>query len=94
MSRLSKIVLTNKNFQQLSNLSKIVKNFKLLKIVENCQKHVKNCKNCQNVGQVMFPHHSDQMSQRSGKGSPIHTESENERKTIKQLLLSKKMTYQ
>ena len=29
-------------------------------------KKIKNCQqNCQNVGQVMFPHHSDQMSQRS-----------------------------
>ena len=36
-----------------------------LKVVKKCKKHVKNCQNCQNVGQVMFPHPSDQMSQRS-----------------------------
>ena len=44
---------------------------KIVNIVENCQKwskivnNCKNCYNCQNVGQVMFLHHSDQMSQRS-----------------------------
>ena len=41
---------------------------KIVEIVENCQKMskiVKIVKNCQNVGQVMFPHHSDQMSHRS-----------------------------
>ena len=49
-------------------MSKIVK---IVKIVENCQKIskiskiVKISQNCQNVGQFMFPHHSDQMSQRS-----------------------------
>ena len=47
---------------QMSTLSKIVKNCqKLSNIVKNCQ----NCKNCQNVCQVTFPHHSDQVSQRS-----------------------------
>ena len=38
-------------------------------MVENCWKMSKIVeifkKNCQNVSQVMFPHHSDQMSQRS-----------------------------
>ena len=34
------------------------------KNVKNCKKLSKlSKKNCQNVGQVMFPHHSDQMSQ-------------------------------
>ena len=59
MSKLSKIVQTIKNCQKLSKLSK------LLKIVENCQKMSKNVQNCQNVDQVMFPYHSDQVSQRS-----------------------------
>ena len=58
MSKLSKNVQTIKNCQKLSKLSKIVK---IVRIVKNCQKK----KNCQNVGQLMFPHHSGQMSQRS-----------------------------
>ena len=73
MSKLSKIVQTIKNCQKLSKLSKIVK---IVKIVENCQKMstiVKIVKkNCQNVGQVMFPHHSDQMSQRSQVSGIAH----------------------
>ena len=51
---------------------------KLSKVIENCQKFSKkfnNLKtksklskqnqNCHNVGQVMFPHHSDKVSQSS-----------------------------
>ena len=60
---LSKI---DKNCQNLLKLSKIVK------IVKNCKKNLQNSqnmsklsKNCQYVGQVMFSHHCDQMSQRS-----------------------------
>ena len=62
--------------ENIQNLLKIVKKNcqncqKLLKIVKNCQnfskffKIFKIVKNCQNVSQVMFPHHCDQMSQRS-----------------------------
>ena len=47
------------NWQKLSKLSKIVKIFK------NCQNCQKLKKKWKNVGQVLFPHHSDQMSQRS-----------------------------
>ena len=54
-------------------MSRIVKNFnknvknceKLSKLSKNCQNCQKKCQNCQNVSQVMFPHHCDQMSQRS-----------------------------
>ena len=44
---------------------------KIVKIVNNCKKNqklskmVKIVKNCQIFGQVMFPHHSDQLSQKS-----------------------------
>ena len=38
---------------------------KLSKIILNCHKLSKKSKNCQNVGQVVFLHHSHQMSQRS-----------------------------
>ena len=68
--KMSNIFKKNQNCQKLSNLSKFSKNCqKLSKTVKNCQQLSKIVKivkkNCQNVGQVMFPHHSDQMSQRS-----------------------------
>ena len=57
-----------KNFQNCENFQHFCENCqKLSKIVENienCEKKiVKIAKNCQNVAQVMFSHHSDQMSQ-------------------------------
>ena len=59
LSKIVKIVKIVKNCQKCQNSQKLSK---LSKIVKSCQ----NCKkNCQNLGQVMFPHHSDQMSQRS-----------------------------
>ena len=61
--KMSEIVKTLKNCQKCQNSPKIVQTIK------NCQKLLKLLKivkkNCQNVGQVMFPHHSDQMSERS-----------------------------
>ena len=74
--KLSKIVQTIKNCQKFSKLSKIVKIVEncqkcpklLKKNVKNCQKLskiVKIVQKNQNVGQVMFPHHSDQMFQKS-----------------------------
>ena len=62
-----KIVKQNfKKWQKMLKLSKIVKIkiVKIFKYYQNCQK-IKIVWNCQNVDQVMFPHHSDQMSQRS-----------------------------
>ena len=59
LSKLSKIV------KKLSKLSKIVQNVKYCQNCQICQKIVKIMKNCQNVSQVMFPHHCDQLSQRS-----------------------------
>ena len=56
------------NFQKIQRLSKWSKKF------QNCQKKskllilskkIQNFQKIQNVGWVMFPHHSDQMSQRS-----------------------------
>ena len=52
--------------QNTQKLSKVVK--KLLKIAKKNQKKSTFSKlnqNCHNVGQVMFPHHSDQVSQSS-----------------------------
>ena len=46
----------------------IVKIFKFFKIVQNCKKN----QNCQALGQVMFPHHSDQMFQRSQVSRVTH----------------------
>ena len=66
MLRWSKIVGKCQNSQQKnSNYRKLSKVVKFVKIVENCQNFQPNVQNCKNVGQVMFPHHSDQMSQRS-----------------------------
>ena len=69
LSKLSKNAKIVKKCQNCQKMSKIVKNCrklsKIVKIFKNCQ-NCQNCKNnCQNVGQVMFLHHSDQMSQRS-----------------------------
>ena len=74
MSKFSKIVkkYTNcqklwkvaKTFQKCQNCQKISKLLKLsksVKVVKNCQKKL----HLQNVGQVMFHHHSDQISQGS-----------------------------
>ena len=71
MSKLSKIVNNFKTLKNCPNYQKLIVKkclqlSKLLKIVKKCKKNVKIVKkNCQNVGQVMFPHHSDQMFQRS-----------------------------
>ena len=68
LSKLSKIVKNCQNCQKLSKLSNIVKNVKTLTNCPNYQKLSKVVKivkkNCQNVGQVMFPHHCDQMFER------------------------------
>ena len=72
MSKFSKIVkiITDcqKLSQKMSTIVKVVTNCqnspKIVKIVKNCQKNIKIVKICQNVGQAMFPHHCDQMSQR------------------------------
>ena len=68
LSRLSKIVKYVKNCQNCQKSSKVVKSG------QNCQKLSKNFKifkNCQYVGQVMFSHHSDEMSQMSQWRSQI-----------------------
>ena len=49
----------------LSKLSKNIKTISKLSKITKLSKNFNNFKYCQNVGQVMFPHHSDQMSQRS-----------------------------
>ena len=62
LSELSKIVNSCQNCQKIVKI--VRKTVKIVKIDENCQQ--KNyVKNFQNVIQVMSPHHSDQMSQRS-----------------------------
>ena len=53
--KLSKFVNDFQKCQKWSKNLKIVKKIKIVKICKNCQEF-------QNVGQVMFPHHSDQMS--------------------------------
>ena len=70
--QLSKIVKIIKKSSKLSKIvkycQKLSKIVKIVKIVKNCQnfsKEFKIVKNCQNVSKVMFPHHCDQMSQRS-----------------------------
>ena len=67
-SKIDKIVELVKYFENSKKSSKVVKILKIVEIVKNCPKNVNNCQSwqdCQNVGQVMSPHHSDQMSQRS-----------------------------
>ena len=56
-----RIVISVSNVTSLQDCQKFSNN------CQHCKKNWKNwkLKNCQNVGQFMFPHHSDQMSQRS-----------------------------
>ena len=51
-----------------TKFSKFLNFVKIVNIVKNCKickKKIKICQHCQNVGQAIFPHHSDQLSQRS-----------------------------